>query len=111
MRSAPGLDFARPSVTSALASLTAPLIALFAFQPPGQEGEQQLESGGVDHQPESIAASQIVSRRPSIQLWDITGSAPIASRHESGPVEGVRADALRAPKVQHGEACLADGIG
>ena len=38
-------------------------------------------------------------------------SAPIASRHESGPVEGVRADALRAPKAQHGEACLADGIG
>ena len=49
-------------------------VSLLAVQPPGEEREQQLESGGVEHGRSLYHGPQIVGRRPSIQAWDITGS-------------------------------------
>ena len=50
--------------------------SLLAFQPPGEEREEQLESGGVKHGRSLYHGPQIVRRRPSIQSWDITGLMP-----------------------------------
>jgi hypothetical protein len=48
--------------------------SLLAVQPPGEQREQQLESGGVDHRRSPYHGPQIVGRRSSIQAWDITRS-------------------------------------
>ena len=48
--------------------------SLLAVQPAGEEREQQLESGGVEHGRGLYHGPQIEDRRPSIQSWDITGS-------------------------------------
>jgi len=56
--------------------------SLLSVQPAGQEREQQLESGGVDHNRSLYHGPQTVGRRPTIQSWDITVcAARLAIRH------------------------------
>ena len=47
-------------------------VSLLAVQPPSEESEQHSERGGIDHGRSLYHGPQIVRRRPSIQLWDIT---------------------------------------
>ena len=47
-------------------------LSLLAVQPPDEEREHQLESGGVDHRRSLYHGPHIVGRRASIQSGDIT---------------------------------------
>ena len=49
--------------------------SLLAVRPGGEKREQQLESGGVEHGRSLYHGPQIVSRRPSIQAWDMASHA------------------------------------
>jgi hypothetical protein len=51
--------------------------SLLAVQPPDEEREQQLESGGVDHRRSLYHGPHIVDRRASIQSWDISRSGAV----------------------------------
>ena len=51
-------------------------LSLLAVQPPDEEREHQLESGGVDHRRSLYHGPHIVGRRASIQSWDITACSP-----------------------------------
>ena len=51
-------------------------ISLLAVQPPGEEREQQLERGDVDHGG-SLYHGPKCSRTPSIESWDIFMKRPV----------------------------------